>query len=132
MLPMQRGSKEGSMTDLIETAPKMDLATHDIEPLGEALHTDHAVYSPLWPRRKLREEAPTAPHGVLEPAPHKSIEPRGLAIEGVVPTAVRAMQAFISERTWTDERRLPQHWHEVELDVGANDEALMVDGSDVP
>ncbi len=35
MLPITPAWKEGSMTDLIETAPKMELAIQDIEHLVE-------------------------------------------------------------------------------------------------
>ena len=55
-----------------------------------------------------------------------------LAVAGVAPKAVRAMQSFSSEGTWQDERLLPQHWQEVETNLGADDGVLMVDGSDVP
>jgi SRSO17 transposase len=64
--------------------------------------------------------------------PRKAIEPIVLAVDGVAPTAVRAMQAFSSEGTWQDERLLHQHWHEVETDLGADDGVLRVDGSDFP
>jgi len=124
--------KEGRMTDLIETAPKMDLAIQDIEQLVEELRAYHAIYSPLLQRREQREAAHTYLQGLLAPLPRKSIEPMVLAIEGVAPTTVRAMQAFISEGTWRDERLLHQHWHEVEMDLGASDGVLMVDGSDFP
>jgi SRSO17 transposase len=55
-----------------------------------------------------------------------------LAVDGVAPKAVRAMQSFISEGQWNDERLLHQHWKEVEADLGADDGVLMVDGSDFP
>ena len=64
--------------------------------------------------------------------PRTSIEPMVLAVDGVVPKAVRAMQSFISEGMWDDERLLHQHWKEVERDLGAPDGVLMVDGSDFP
>jgi SRSO17 transposase len=120
------------MTDLIETAPKMDLAIQDIEPLVEALRAYHAIYSPLLQRREQREAAHTYLQGLLAPLPRKSIEPMVLAVEGVAPKAVRAMQSFISEGTWQDERLLHQHWQEVETDLGADEGVLMVDGSDFP
>jgi SRSO17 transposase len=55
-----------------------------------------------------------------------------LAVDGVAPTAVRALQAFISEGMWDDGRLVQQHWKEVERDLGADDGVLMVDGSDFP
>ena len=43
MLPITHAWKEGSMIDLIETTPQMDLVTQDIEHLVEALCTYHAI-----------------------------------------------------------------------------------------
>ena len=120
------------MTTLIETAPKMDLAVQDIEHLVEELRAYHAIYSPLLQRREQREAAHTYLQGLLATLPRKSIEPMVLAVDGVAPAAVRAMQAFISEGQWNDERLLSQHWKEVDADLGTDDGVLMVDGSDVP
>jgi len=118
--------------DLIETAPKMELAIQDIEHLVEALRDSHALYSPLLQRREQREAAYTYLQGLLAELPRKSIEPLVLALEGVHPHAVRAMQAFISEGAWNDGALLLQHWKEVEKDLGEDDGVLMVDGSDFP
>ena len=48
MLPSTPEWKEGSMSDLIETAPRMDLSVQDIEHLVEELRAYHAIYSPLF------------------------------------------------------------------------------------
>jgi len=132
MLPVNPAWKEGSMMDLIETTPKMDLAIQDIAHLVEELHAYHAIYSPLFQRREQREAAHAYLQGLLATLPRKSIEPMVLAVDGVAPKAVRAMQSFISEGQWNDERLLHQHWKEVEVDLGAAEGVLMVDGSDVP
>ncbi|HEY5867146.1 MAG TPA: IS701 family transposase [Candidatus Tectomicrobia bacterium] len=120
------------MTTLIATTPKMDLAIQDIEHLVEELRAYHAIYSPLFQRREQREAAHSYLQGLLATLPRKSIEPMVLAVDGVAPKAVRAMQAFISEGQWNDERLLQQHWKEVETDLGATAGVLMVDGSDFP
>ncbi len=120
------------MMDLIETTPKMDLAIQDIAHLVEELHAYHAIYSPLLQRREQREAAHASLQGLLATLPRKSIEPMVLAVDGVAPKAVRAMQSFISEGQWRDERLLHQHWKEVETDLGAAAGVLMVDGSDFP
>ncbi len=120
------------MIDLIETAPKMDLAIQDIELLVEELRAYHAIYSPLFQRREQRQAAHTSLQGLLATLPRKSIEPMVLAVDGVAPKAVRAMQSFISEGQWDDEQLLHRHWKEVEADLGADDGVLMVDGSDFP
>src|SRR5712692_4932549 len=132
MLPLSHEWKEGSMTTLIETVPKMDLAIQDIELLVEELRAYHAIYSPLFQRREQRDAAHTYLQGLLATLPRKSIEPMVLTGDGVAPKAVRAMQSFISEGMWADERLLHQHWKEVETDLGADDGVLMVDGSDFP
>jgi len=120
------------MRDLIETAPKMELAIQDIEHLVEALRDYHAIYSPLFQRREQREAAHTYLQGLLAELPRKSIEPLVLALEGVHPHAVRAMQAFISEGAWDDDALLLRHWKEVAKDLGEDDGVLMVAGSDFP
>ena len=98
----------------------------------EALRAYHAIYSPLFQRREQRAAAHTYLQGLLATLPRKSIEPMVLAVEGVAPTAVRALQSFISEGTWNDERLVHQHWKEVETDLGTDEGVLMVDGSDFP
>src|SRR5712691_1996323 len=132
MLPINHVWKESSMTALIETAPKRDLAIHDIEHVVEELRAYHAIYSPLFQRRAQRDAAHTYLQGLLATLPRKSIEPMVLAVDGVVPKAVRARQSFMSEGMWSDERLLHQHWKEVDTDLGADDGVLMVDGRDFP
>ena len=120
------------MTTRIETTPKMDLAMQDIAHLVEELRAYHAIYSPLFQRREQRAAAYTYLQGLLAPLPRKSIEPMVLAVDDVAPKAVRALQSFISEGQWNDERLLHQHWQEVETDLGAAAGVLMVAGSDCP
>ena len=120
------------MTTLIETTPKMDVAIQDIEHLVEELRASHAIDSPLFQRREQREAAHASLQGVLATLPRKSIEPMVLAVDGVAPKAVRAMQSFISAGQWNDERLIQQHWQAVETDLGAAAGVLMVDGSDFP
>src|SRR5712691_1221030 len=132
MLSVNHAWKEGSMMEAIETAPKMDLAIQDIAHLVEELRASHAIDSPLFQRRAQREAAHASLQGLLATLPRKSIEPMVLAVDGVAPKAVRAMQSFLSAGQWHDERLLHQHWQAVETDLGAADGVLMVDGSDVP
>jgi SRSO17 transposase len=132
MLSSNQVWKESSMTALIETTPKMDLAIPDIEHLVEDLRAYHAIYRPLFQRREQRAAASTYLQGLLAPLPRKSIEPMVLAVEGVAPNAVRAMQSFISEGQWNEERLWHQHWKEVATELGADEGGLRVDGSDFP
>src|SRR5438128_10384483 len=121
MLPVNPAWKEGSMMDLIETTPKMDLAIQDIAHLVEELRAYHAIYSPLFQRREQREAAHSYLQGALATLPRKSIEPMVLAVDGVALRAVRAMLSFISEGQWNDERLLHKHWKGVEADMGGDE-----------
>jgi SRSO17 transposase len=132
MLPVNPAWKEGSMRDLIETTPTMDLAIQDMAHLVEELRAYHAIYRPLFQRREQREAAHAYLQGLLATLPRKAIEPMGLAVAGVAPKAVRAMQSLSSAGQWNDARLLHQHWKAVEVDLGAAEGVLMVDGSEVP
>jgi len=57
MLPINHRWKEGRMTAVIETTPKMDLAIQDLQDLVEELRAYHAIYSPLFQRREQRAAA---------------------------------------------------------------------------
>jgi SRSO17 transposase len=120
------------MTDLIETVPPIDLARADSEQLVEALRDYHAIYRPLLPRREQRPLAQTSLQGLLSEWPRQSIAPMVLALTGVNPNAVRAMQSFISAGAWDDDTLLHQHWTAVETDLGTADGVLLVDGSACP
>ena len=132
MLPITPEWKEGSRSDLIETAPRLEVSVQDSEPLVEELRASHAIDSPLLQRREQREAAHPSLQGWLATLPRQSIEPMVLAVDGVAPTAVRAIQSFSSAGRWNDGRLVHQHGKEVERDLGADDGVLMVDGSDVP
>ena len=120
------------MSARVDTTAKMDLAIHDMESVVEALRAYHAIDSSLFQRREQREAAHASLQGLLAALPRQSIEPMVLAVEGVVPKAVRAMQSCISAGTWDDERLRHRHWQEVERALGTDAGVLMVDGRDVP
>src|SRR3977135_2505306 len=120
------------MPTRIETVPQMDVAIQDMEHWVEELCTSHALSRPLCQRREQREAAHTSLQGVLAAWPRPSIEPRVLAVEGVVPKAVRAMQACISAGRGVDELLRPQPWQAVERALGADDGGGMGDGRAVP
>lgn len=116
----------------IETTAVMDLTPGDLDALVAELRAYHAIYSPLFQRREQREWAGTYLHGLLLDLPRTSIAPLVLAVEGVQPQAVRAMQQFISEGSWDDPALLHHHWQEVDHELGADDGVLILDGSDFP
>jgi SRSO17 transposase len=132
MLPIGHAWKEGSMTELLETAPPRDGVIQAIEHLVAERRAYHALYSPRFQRRAQRDAAYISLQGLLAALPRQASEPLVLAVEGVAPPTVRAIQWILSEGRWTAERRLRQHWKEVERALGADEGVLMVDGSDFP
>jgi SRSO17 transposase len=67
----------------------------------------------------------------MRDAPNKSIETMMLKQQGDQ-NSIRAMQHFITEGTWDDEKVLARHASEVTKDLGEHDGVLIVDGSDFP
>ena len=59
MLPINHAWKEGSLSDLLQTTPRMALATEEMEPLVEEWRAYHAIDSPLFQRREQRDAAHT-------------------------------------------------------------------------
>src|SRR3989442_12202795 len=92
MLPVNPAWKEGSMMDLIETTPKMDLAIQDIAHLVEELRAYDAIYSPVFRLRVPRDAAHASLQWGLTTLPRKSITPMARAVNRVAPKPVPAVQ----------------------------------------
>ena len=93
---------------LIENAPTMDVAIHDIAHRVEEWRAYQAMYSSLWPRRQPRDTAHPSLQGLRAPLPRTSAKPMVLALEGGVPQSERAMQSCISAGTG----RAARLWHQ--------------------
>lgn len=118
------------MISAIETAPVMSLRPQDVERLVDELQAYHAIYSPLFQRREQRQWSADYLRGLLLDIERKSIEPMVLALHGADWNAIRAMQQFISEGAWEDQKVLKRHWREVDWTLGDEDGVLTLDGSD--
>jgi len=118
------------MREPIETVPALELTPQALDNLVEELREYHAIYSPLLQRREQRKAASNYLHGLLLEIPRKSIEPRGLALEGAKAKAVRTLPWFISDGAWDDDVLLQRHGQEVDTYLGDEDGVLTLDGSD--
>jgi len=118
------------MIPAIETVPVMSLRPQDVESLVDELQTYHAIYSPLFQRREQRQWSADYLRGLLLDIDRKSIEPMVLALHGADWNAIRAMQQFVSEGAWEDQKILKRHWREVDWTLGDEDGVLTLDGSD--
>jgi SRSO17 transposase len=70
--------------------------------------------------------------GQLSDLERKSIEPMVLRERGKDTNAVRAVQQFIGEGAWDDDRILERHKQLVAADLGEPDGTVIVDGSGFP
>lgn len=110
-------------------APSGNLARRDAKQLASELSNYYAEYAPLFARSEQREWAQLYLRGQLSDLERKSIEPMVLRERGKDINAVRAVQQFIGEGAWDDDRILERHQQLVAEDLGEPDATVIVDGS---
>ena len=110
--------------------PEANLAPRDVAALGEELLAYHAVFQPLFQRTEQHTWSLAYLQGQLLALDRTSIEPMALALTG---GNVQAMQEFISDSPWNDERILQRHQEVVAATVGDRATGtLILDGCDFP
>ena len=110
--------------------PELNLVPADVEALAAELVAYHAEFAPLFRRAEQRHWALAYLQGQLLHLERKSIEPMALALAG---GDVQAMQQFISQGAWDDERILTHHQQLVAQTLGdAATGVLILDGCDFP
>src|SRR4029450_13405448 len=108
------------------------LARRDVKHLAAELSQYSAAYAPLFKRREQRDWAQLYLRGQLSELERKSIEPMVRRERGQALNAVRAVQQFIGEGAWDDDRLLERHQQLVAGDLGEADGVRIVDGSVFP
>jgi SRSO17 transposase len=108
------------------------LAPREAKRLAAELSSYYASYAPLFARREQREWAQLYLRGQLSDLERKSVEPMVLRERGKDLNAVRAVQQFIGEGGWGDDRILERHQQMVAADLGEPDGTVIVDGSGFP
>jgi SRSO17 transposase len=96
------------------------------------LNNYYAEYAPLFARSEQREWAQLYMRGQLSDLERKSIEPMVLCERGKDINAIRAVQQFIGEGAWDDDRILERHQQLVAGDLGEPDGTIILDGSGFP
>lgn len=112
--------------------PSGNLARRDAKRLALELSNYYAEYAPLFARSEQREWAQLYLRGQLSDLERKSIEPMVLRERGKDINAVRAVQQFIGEGAWDDDRILERHQQLVAGDLGEPDGTAILDGSGFP
>jgi SRSO17 transposase len=106
--------------------PKFDIQRDDIKGFISELRAFHEVFSDCFARSELREHFFRYMVGQLGQLERKSIEPIALAVED---GRVRAMQRFVSEAVWDDDRILTKYRSLVNEDLGDENGVLIFDES---
>ena len=90
-------------------APGVDLIRGEAKKLAAELNDYYAGDAPLFSRSEQRQWGQFYLQGQLSDLKRKSIEPMVLRERGKDLNAVRAVQQFIGEGAWDDERILERH-----------------------
>lgn len=106
--------------------PKFDIRVDDLDVIIEELKGFHEQFHDCFLRREPRENFFNYMVGQLSPLERKSIEPIALNIENA---KVRAMQFFVSDAFWDDDKILSKYRSMVNNDMSDPDGVLIFDES---
>ena len=117
------------ITEITEVPPLLDLTAEEIEGLAEELIAYHAEFVDLYYRVEQAHWGYKYLQGLMAPIESKAIQPMAMALEG---GDIQAMQQFIGQGQWQDEKLLKKHWQLVNETLGEEDGVWIVDGSGFP
>ena len=120
MLPVTRCGEH------LYSVPKFDLGKGDIKDFMNELSGFHEQFADCFQRSESREHFFKYMAGQFSPIERKSIEPIALAVKD---GNVRAMQRFVSDAPWDDEKMIAKYRNLVNDDLGSPDGALIFDES---
>ena len=106
--------------------PKFDLGKGDIKDFMNELNGFHEQFADCFQRSESREHFFNYMAGQFSPLERKSIEPIALAVKD---GNVRAMQRFVSDAPWDDDKMITKYRSLVNDDLGSPDGALIFDES---
>jgi SRSO17 transposase len=120
MLPVIR------CNDYTYPVPKFDLGKSDIKDFMNELKGFHAQFADCFQRSESRDHFFNYMVGQFSDIERKSIEPIALAIKD---GNVRALQRFVSDAPWNDDKIIAKYRSCVNDDLGSPDGALIFDES---
>jgi len=120
MLPVTRCDEH------LYPVPKFDLCKGDIKDFMNELKGFHEQFADCFKRSESREHFLKYMVGQFSALERKSIEPIALAVKD---GNVRALQRFVSDAPWDDERMISKYRSLVNDDLGSTDGALVFDES---
>ena len=115
--------------EIDESPPPLDLVPEEVEELADELVDYHAEFADLYYRTEQAHWGYKYLQGLMSPIESKAIQPMAMALEG---GDIQAMQQFIGQGRWKDEKLLQKHWQLVDGTLGEDDGVYIVDGSGFP
>jgi SRSO17 transposase len=109
--------------------PALELTPEEIEALADELVDYHAEFADLYYRTEQAHWGLKYLQGLMLPIERKAIQPMAMALEG---GNIQAMQQFIGQGQWQDEKLLHKHWQLVDETLGEDDAVYVVDESGIP
>jgi len=117
------------MIEIDETPPGLELRPEEIEALAGELVDYHAEFADLYYRSEQAHWGYRYLQGLMLPIEQKTIQPMAMALEG---GNIQAMQQFIGQGQWQDQKLLEKHWQLVDETLGEDDAVYVVDESGFP
>ncbi len=115
--------------EIDETPPPLDLTPEEIEALADELVDYHAEFADLYYRVEQAHWGHKYLQGLMSPLERKAIQPMAMALEG---GNIQAMQQFIGQGQWADQKLLQKHWQLVDRTLGEEDGVYIPDDSGFP
>ncbi len=117
------------ITEITDTPPPLDLTPEEIEVLADELVSYHAEFADLYYRPEQAHWGYKYLQGLMLPIECKAIQPMAMALDG---GNIQAMQQFIGQGRWQDEKLLKKHWRLADETLGEDDGVWIADGSGFP
>jgi SRSO17 transposase len=108
------------------SVPKFDLVEDDADDFSNELRDFHKVFADCFQRSESREHFFHYMAGQFGPLERKSIEPIAIAVNS---GNIRAMQRFVSDAPWNEEKMIVKYRSLVNDDLGSPNGALIFDES---
>lgn len=110
--------------DHLYSIPQFELSIKDVENFNDELSDFHSQFHSYFKRSESRSHFYNYMNGQFSELERKSIEPIALNIKG---GNVRAMQRFISDAPWEDDKIMVRHRQNVAFDFGSSEGAIILD-----
>jgi SRSO17 transposase len=117
------------IVEIDETPPPLNLTAEEIEALADELVDYYGEVADLYYRTEQAHWGFKYLQGLLLPIERKAIQPMAMALDG---GNIQAMQQFIGQGQWQDEKLLHKHWQLVDETLGEDDAVYVVDESGIP